>query len=144
MSQALEAYVTAHSGVIVATLDFLAIEHRLDQDSASTVTLLDAEAALDVAARALTEAVDGLPADSNRRPAGWGEPPAVSGEILIARHRVAAAVIWCIASDYAGESADADAEAEYASEQLCLAARNLAADADAQKAARAEAGGRLL
>ena len=137
-------YVTAHSEVIVRVLDLLAIERRLDQDSASVAALLDAETALDVAATALTEAVDALPAGSGRKPVGWGEVPAPSGEILVARHRVARIALRCLSADYAGESADADATAEYASEQLALACRNLAADADAQRSAKAEAGGRLL
>jgi len=101
----------------------------------AVAALLEAESALDAAAAALTDAVAALPAGSGRKPVGWGEPPAVSGEILIARHLVARIALRCLSADYAGESADADATAEYADEQLCLAARNLAADA----AARAEA-----
>ena len=132
MSQQLADYVSAHGEVIVRVLDLLAVERRLDQDSASIATLLEAETALDAAATALTEAVSALPADSGRRPVGWGEPPAVSGEILIARHQVARIALRCLSADYAGESADADATAEYAAEQLALAARNLAADAAAQ------------
>ena len=144
MSQQLADYVTAHAEVIVRVLDLLAIERRLDRPGTSLAALLDAETALDTAATALTEAVDALPMDSNYRPVGWDDPPAVSGEILIARSRVTAAALRCLSADYAGESAHADAESEYASELLCLAARNLAADADAQRSAKAEAGGRLL
>ena len=144
MSQALADYVSAHAEVIVRVLDLLAIERRLDQDGSSVVALLEAETALDVAAAALTEVVDALPMESNRRPVGWGEPTVVSGAILITRAIVAKAALRCITAEWAGESASADAESEYASEQLCLAARNLAADVEASRAAKAEAGGRLL
>lgn len=144
MSQQLADYVTAHAEVIVRVLDLLAIERRLDQDRASVVALLEAETALDVAAAALTEAVNALPMNSSRRPGGWDGPAMVSGAILITRAIVAKAALRCITAEWAGESASADAEAEYASDQLCLAARNLAADAEAQQAGKAEAGGRLL
>ena len=144
MSLPLADCVAAHHMLILRALEMLAAERGLEWDDASVTALLEAETALDIAAAALTEAVNALPLASNRKPVGWGDPPAVSGEILVARHRVAKAALRCLSSDYAGESADADAEAEYASEQLALAARNLAADADAVKAAKAEAGGRLL
>ncbi len=46
------------------------------------------------------------------------------------------AAVRCISAQYADESADADAEDEYAGEQLALAARNLAADVAAARAER--------
>ena len=132
MIQELTDYTSARTDIIVRCLELLAAERRLEQ-VAAPVAPFDAETAVDDAAAVLAEAVDALGPESNYRPVGWGEPPAVSGAILIARHRVAKAALRCVSSDYAGESADADAESEYASGQLALAARNLAADVAAAR-----------
>jgi hypothetical protein len=140
MSAQLEAYISAKQRAILAVLEMLAAERRLVEFTDGTTDLFAAEEALDEAAVALIAAVDDLPDDlSSYRPVGWKqEPAAVAGVILVARHRVAEAALRCLASDYAGDSASADAEAQHADELLCLAARSLAADAAADERARRE------
>lgn len=142
MSQALMDYVTAEHDAILAILKMLTAEHQLSDAHSSVLDVTDAEAEADAAARALSEAVAALARD--RQPVGWGETPAVAGVIRAARIRFVKAGLRCLAAGYADESGDAANEAEYAREQLALAARNLAADAEARRAAKAEAGGRLL
>lgn len=133
MSQQLDAYISAKQRALVSVLEMLAAERRLVEFGSGTVNLFAAEEALDEAAASLAAAVDGLPGDlSSYRPAGWGEPAAVSGAILISRHRVARAALRCLSSDYADDHASADAEARHADEQLALACRNLAADVAAK------------
>jgi len=68
----------------------------------------------------------------------------VAGVLAVARTRFVKAALRVLAAEYADESADADAGAEYADGQLALAARNLAADVEAQRTAKAETAGRLL
>ena len=138
MSPQLEAYISAKQRAILAVLEMLAAERRLVEFTDGTTDLFAAEEALDEAAAALTAAVDDLPDDlSTYRPVGWRqEPTAVAGAILIARHRVAKAALRCLTSECADDSASADAEAQHADELLCLAARNLAADAAADEQAR--------
>ena len=142
MSQALMDYVTARHEAMLCVLEMLAAEHRLSDEYSSALALTDAESKVDAAAARLAEAVDTLPTD--RKPVGWNEWTAVAGHLTTARMQFAMVTLRCISLEHAGESADADASAEYADEHLALAARNLAADAAAQKAAKAEAGGRLL
>lgn len=139
MSQALMDYVTARHDAIAAVLEMLTAEHRLSDEMSSVIDVTDAECAVDGAARKLAEAVDVLPRD--RRPAGWGEPAAVAGIVRAARVRFIKAVLRCLTAEYGDPR---DGEYDRASDQLALAARNLAADAEAQRAAKAEAGGRLL
>ena len=144
MSRQLEEYLAAKGAAVLAALDLLAAERRLAEPGSNVTTVLAAEVVLDVAAAGLAAAVDDLPDGSSHLPAGWGEPPAVSGVILVARHRVVKAALRCLTAEYADESADADAEAAYAEEQLALACRNLAADVDARQAQHANESGRLL
>jgi DNA polymerase III subunit epsilon len=71
--------------------------------------------------------------------APWtGPEPAVQHapvpDVAVARERVLAAALRCLSAQYAEESADADAYAEYADEQLALAARTLVDATDAQSA----------
>ncbi|HEV2450749.1 MAG TPA: hypothetical protein VGS62_02340 [Streptosporangiaceae bacterium] len=127
MSQALMDYVTARNDAIRAVLRMLAAEHELSDEASSVLDVTDAEREVDAAAARLAETTDAL--DRDRRPVGWNEPPAAAGVIRVARVRFAKAALRCLTAEYADESADADASAEYADEQLCLAARNLAADA---------------
>lgn len=133
MSRALADYVTAYHAAVLAVLDLLATERRLERDDASVTALLAAESAVDEAARALTGAVDALPLEPGRRPAGWDGPAALSGVPDYARARVAKAALRCLSAQYADESAGAAAESEYAEEQLALACRNLVADLDARQ-----------
>lgn len=61
------------------------------------------------------------------------EPPAPAAAIPhpgVARERLLAAALRCLSAQFAGESADADAESEYAAELLALAARDLVAATD--------------
>lgn len=142
MSQALMDYVSAIHDVLAGGLAVLSAEHQLSDEDASTLVLLAAETSLDEAAGRLTDAVDGL--DRDRRPVGWHEPPAVSGVPPVARSRVLKAVLRVLSAQHAGETPDADAESEYADEQLAVACRNLAADVAECRAVKAQAGGRLL
>jgi hypothetical protein len=134
VSQALMDYVTARNDAIRAVLRMLAAEHELSDELSSVLDVTDAEAEVDAVAARLADATEALPRD--RHPVGWREPPAVAGVIRVARVRFAKAALRCLAAEYADESADEDASSEYADEQLCLAARNLAADATAHQAAR--------
>jgi hypothetical protein len=52
-----------------AVLDMLAAERRLSEDNASVLALRDAETAISLAARDLTNAVDDLP--EKHHPRGW-------------------------------------------------------------------------
>jgi hypothetical protein len=142
MSQALMDYVTARHEVITAVLEMLTAEYQLSDEYSSVLTLTAAQAKVEVAAGRLAEATDGL--DRLRRPVGWDRPVGPAGVIEVTRRRVIKAALRCLAAQYAHESADADGESEYAEEQLAFACRNLAADAEARRAAKAEAGGRLL
>ena len=142
MSQALMEYVTARHDAILSVLKMLTAEHQLSDAHSSVIDVTDAEAEADAAAAKLSKATDALPRD--RRPVGWNEAPAVAGVIRAARIRFVEAGLRCLSAEYADETGDAASEAEYAGDQLCLAARNLAADADARRAAKAEARGRLL
>lgn len=142
MSQQLADYIAARHAAIVAVLEMLTADCQLSDERSSVLAVTSAEDEAEQAARALTDAVNALPVV--RRPAGWSKPPDMTGDVRRARQRYVMAALRCLAAQYAGESADADASAEYADEQLALAARNLAADADAHRAAKAEAGGRLL
>jgi len=135
MSQALMDWVTARHDAIVAVLEMLTAEHQLSDENFSVLELTGAEREVDDAARKLSEAVDALPTD--RKPVGWSEPPAVAGVLMVARTRFVKAVLRLLDAECADESADADASAEYADDQLALAARNLAADVDAHRAAKA-------
>jgi hypothetical protein len=98
------------------------------------IDVTDAEREVDGAARKLSEAADGLPL--GRRPVGWGSPPAAPEVIRAARTRFVRAALRCLSAEYAAESADAANEAEYADDQLALAARNLAAGAAAATGGR--------
>jgi hypothetical protein len=142
MSPALMDYVTARRELLTAVLELLTAEYQLSDEHSSVLAWTAAQAGVEVAAGRLAEATDGL--DRSRRPVGWQHPPALSGVIEVARRRVIKAALRCLAAQYAHESADADGESEYAEEQLAFACRNLAADAEAKRAAKAEAGGRLL
>jgi hypothetical protein len=133
VSQALMDYVTAHHMVLTNVLDMLAAEYRLSDENSSVVALRNAEGVVDLAAEELALAVEALPPDSNRKPVGWDQPPALSGVLGVARRRVVKACLRCLSAQHADESADADAESEYADEQLALACRNLAADIDATR-----------
>jgi len=135
-------YVTARHDAIAAVLKVLTAGHQLSDERFSVLELTGAEDKMDVAAAKLAEATEALPTD--RKPVGWGDPPAVAGVLMVARTRFVKATLRLLYAECADESADAAASAEYADEQLCLAARNLAADADANRSAKAEAGGRLL
>lgn len=134
MSQQLMDYITARHDAIVAVLELLTAEWQLSDESSSVLDLTGSEYEADEVAGRLAEAADALPHD--RKPAGWGEPPAVAGDLKTARHRFVKAALRCISAQYADESASAGAEDEYAGEQLALAARNLAADVAAARAER--------
>jgi hypothetical protein len=142
MSQALMDWVTARHDAILAVLEMLTAEHQLSDEHSSALAVTYAEREMDRAAARLADAADALPLD--RKPSGWNDPPAVAGVISAARTRFVKAALRVLAAEYADESADADAGAEYADEQLCLAARNLAADAEVARTAKAETAGRLL
>jgi hypothetical protein len=133
MSQALADYVTARHDAIMSVLGMLTAEHQLSDEASSAIAVTDAEAGMEHAARRLADATEALPLD--RKPVGWHEPPAVAGVLKVARRRFVKAALRCISAEYADLTADAASEAEYADEQLALAARNLAADADAHRAA---------
>lgn len=137
-------YVAARHEAILAILGLLTAEHRLSDADSSVIDVTDAEREADAAATRLADATGALPSGVGRKPTGWDELPAVAGVIRSARIRFVRAGLRCLSAEYADESADADSEAEYADEQLCLAARNLAADAEARRAAKAEDAGRLL
>ncbi len=71
----------------------------------------------------------------------WREPePAPVLHPVTARERLLRAALRCISATLAGESADADADSEYADEQLALAARDLVAATDATDAGRQPVG----
>jgi len=142
MTQALMDWVSARHDAILAVLETLTAEHHLSDEHSSALAVTAAERGMDYAARRLAQAMDGLPLD--RKPAGWGDPPAVAGVLKVARTRFVKAAIRVLAAEYADETADADAGAEYADGQMALAARNLAADVEAQRTAKAETAGRLL
>jgi hypothetical protein len=137
MSQALMDYISARHAAIVAVLGMLTAEHQLSDELSSVIDVTDAEGEVDGAARTLSEAANELPRD--RRPVGWSKPPAPSGVIRVARVRFVNAALRCLSAQYAGESADAANEAEYADDQFTLAARNLTAEADAHRAAKGRA-----
>jgi len=134
MSQALMNCVTAQHDAIVAILEMLTAEWQLSDENSSALDVTDAECEVDAAAARLADATDAL--DMDRKPVGWNEPPAVAGSLKVARRRFTGAALRCISAQYAPESAHADAEDEYAWEQLALAARNLAADVEAHRAAK--------
>lgn len=142
MSQALMDYVTARHDAIVAVLGMLTAEWQLSDERSSVPAVTGAECEVDQVAAKLADAADELLMD--RKPAGWNDPPAVAGDLKAARRRFVKAGLRCLSADYADESAHADAESAHADDQLALAARNLAADAEAHRAAKAETGGRLL
>ena len=137
MSQQLMDYVTARNDAIRAILRMLSAEHELSDEASSVLDVTGAEAEVDAVAARLAGSVDALPRD--RHPAGWSKPQAGGGLVRAARVRFVQAALRCLSAEYADESADAANEAEYADGQLCLAARNLAADA----AAYAEGAGAL-
>jgi hypothetical protein len=132
----LDAYITARDEVTLAALEMLAAERRLADFDIHIAGVLVAEADLDKASAALTAAVDALPQDSGRIPVGWDQPATPPGAAMVARADVAKAVLRCLYDvTFQPESSYADAEAEYAEELLCLAARNLAADLATMKRA---------
>jgi hypothetical protein len=131
MSQALMEYITARHDAIMAVLGMLKAEHQLSDELSSVIDVTDAEREVDAAAGKLAEAAGALPRD--RKPVGWNKPPATSGVIRTARVRFVNAVLRCLSAQYAGESADAANEAEYADDQLALAARALTASLGAAK-----------
>lgn len=135
-------WVAARHDALVAVLEMLAAEYQLDDENSSALAVTTGETEADAAAAKLAEATDALERD--RKPVGWSDPPAVAGNLRIARKRFIKAALRCLSSDYADESAHADAESEYATDLLCITARNLAADVEAHRAAKAETGGRLL
>ena len=136
-------YTSARHAAILAVLETLTAEHRLSDEHSSVLAVTYAEREMDATAAKLAEAMDELPLD--RKPAGWGDPPAVAGVLAVARTRFVKAALRVLAAEYADETADADAGAEYADGQMALAARNLAADVEAQqRTARAGTAGRLL
>lgn len=141
MSRELADWVSARHDAILAVLTLLKAEHQLSDADSSVLDVTGAEREADAAAARLAAATEALPRD--RKPAGWSEHPA-AGVVRTARTRFVRAGLRCLSAEYADESADADAEAGYADDLLCLAARNLAADAEARRAARTEAAGRLL
>jgi hypothetical protein len=134
VSRALEDYESAFHGAIGAVLEMLTAERQLSDPHSSVIGVTDADCEMDAAAVRLATAAEDLPMD--RKPAGWGDPPAVSGVLMVARTRFVKAALRVLSAECADESADADASSEYAEEQLVLAARNLAADVDAHQAAR--------
>lgn len=142
MSQALMDYVSARHDAILAALALLTAEYRLADDGASALAVTEAERVAGESAYRLMLAVGELPRD--RQPVGWAKPGAVSGVPAVAFRRFTSAALRVISAEHADESADADAESEYANDMLCHAARNLALDLDAQAAERAGASGRLL
>jgi hypothetical protein len=133
VSQALADWVTARHDALASALETLASEYRLSDEHSSVLALGAAERGMDAAAKRLADAVDALPSD--RRPAGWGDPPATAGVLKVSRRRFITVALRCLSAEYAPESAHADAESEYAGDQLAHAARNLAADIDAHRAA---------
>jgi hypothetical protein len=135
VTQVLMDYVAAKHEAIVSVLELLTAEHRLSDEHSSVLALTGAECEVDAAAARLAAAADALPHD--RRPVGWSEPPAVAGVIHVARTWLVKAALRCLSAQYADESACADAEAEYAEDWLCIAARNLAAEARTRTARRA-------
>jgi hypothetical protein len=142
VSQALEDYDTARREAVTTVLEMLAAEERLASPDSDVLGVTGSDCEMDAAAARLAESVDALPME--RKPAGWGEPPAVAGVVAVARTRFVKAALRVLSARYAEESADADADSEYAEEQLAIAARNLAADAGLARAARAGENGRLL
>jgi hypothetical protein len=130
VSEALNEYMSAFHDAILAVLGVLTAERRLSDEHSSALAVGESEDAADRAAARLAVALDALPL--SYWPVGWHEPPAVAGDVRIARHRLIRAGLRCLAAEYADESADADSE--YAREQMCHAARNLAADVAARAA----------
>lgn len=61
--------ITCREALTRAVLDMLAAERRLSEDNASVVALRDAETAISLAARDLTNAIDDLP--EQQHPRGW-------------------------------------------------------------------------
>ena len=134
MSQQMMDYISARHAAIVAVLGMLTAEHQLSDELSSVIDVTDAEREVDGAARTLSEAAYALP--DGRRPVGWGKPLVVAGVVRVARVRFVQAVLRCLSAEYAGESADAANEAEYADDQLALAARSLAAETSATTGGR--------
>jgi len=130
VSETLNEYMSAFHDAILAVLGVLTAERRLSGEHSSALAVGESEAAADRAATRLAAAMDALPLFY--WPAGWHEPPAVAGNVRIARRQFIRAALGCLAAEYADESADADSE--YAREQMCHAARNLAADVAARAA----------
>jgi hypothetical protein len=126
MSRQLADYVEARQDALVCVLEMLTAEYQLSDENSSVLDLANGEREIDAAAAKLSEATDAL--DTGRQPVGWDKPPEVTGSLMTARKRFVWAALRCLSSDYAPETADRDASAEHADEQLCLAARNLAAD----------------
>jgi hypothetical protein len=60
--------------------------------------------------------------------------------VIQAREELVKAAIRCITSDYADPSADSASQAEYADEQLAIAARNLAEATEALPASQRPVG----
>ncbi len=90
MSGAYAEYLDARGMVIAAAADLTAAVQRpgrLDDDIRNLL-----ETAVDAAARALEEAVAALPAAT--LPAGWDDPPRMSGEPADVRKRVTRAALW--------------------------------------------------
>jgi hypothetical protein len=141
VSRALEDYAVARGEAIASVLEMLTAEHQLASPGSDVLAATGGDCEMDAAAARLAEAVDDLPVD--RWPAGWGKPAVLAG-VPSARDRFTRSVLRVLSARYAEESADAAAESEYADEQMALAARNLAADAEARKAASASERGRLL
>lgn len=77
MTGALEDYGTARQAAVTAVLEMLTAEAQLAEPGSDVTAVLGDDREIDVAARVLAEATGALPWD--RRPAGWSEPPAVSG-----------------------------------------------------------------
>jgi hypothetical protein len=123
VSQALMDYVTARRAAILAVLEMLHAEHQPSDELSSVIDVTDAGCEVDVVAVRLADATDAL--ERGRKPAGW-DKPAVAAVLQSARARVVQAALRCLSAEYADESADAASEAEYASDQLSLAARDLA------------------
>jgi len=124
MSQALMDWVSARHDAIGAVLDTLAAEHQLSDAESSVLDLTGAEREMDVTAARLADAVDALP--DQRKPVGWDQAPE-AGSLQEARTRFVRAVLRALAAQYAEESADAAADAEYADDMMSLAARDLRA-----------------
>jgi hypothetical protein len=123
VSQELMDYIAARHAALVAVLEMLAAEYQLSDENSSALAVTTAERLLDDAAVKLAEATEALPMD--RKPVGWNAPPAASADLKAARRRFTSATLRCLSSDCADEHSSADAESEYASELLAIAARDL-------------------